>query len=131
MLIKKLISTLVITGCAFTCHAKDYKFIANNSSLATQLCIEAANNNKSGVKHVMKMLYGDRTSVLGVNTLRCNDLSLARFSYKYEAIDTFKYLNRISYKENRVETQTYIRDVALLPSDKVNGPSTVYVLAKR
>jgi len=130
MLMKKLISTLVIIGCAFSTYAQEYKFVAAGPGLATKLCVHAANNNRAGVKHVMKMLYDNRSTTLVANTMRCNDLSIAQFAHKYEAKDTFKYLNRMSHGENRLNTSTHIRDIVLLSNDQIKEPVTVYVLAK-
>jgi hypothetical protein len=131
MLMKNLMLTLVLTGCTFASYAQEYRFVAKDSSLASQLCVQAANNEKIGVKHVMRMLYGDSSSALAVNTVRCNDLSLAMFSFKYGATDTFKYLNRMSYNENKVIPSTHIKDIVLQPNDETKAPVTVYVLAKR
>ncbi len=131
MLMKKLLPILVTTSCAFSSYAQEYRFIAKDSNLATELCVEAANNHKSGIKQVMRKLYGNSYSAHAVNTITCNDLSLSQFSLRYGAIDTFRYLNRISYGKNKVKASTSITDVVLLPSDEIKAPISVYVLAKR
>jgi hypothetical protein len=58
MLMKNLLPILVITSCEFSSYAQEDRFIAKDSNLVTELCVEAANNRKSGIKHVMRRLYG-------------------------------------------------------------------------
>ena len=83
MLMKRLMFTLVLTSFTFASSAQEYRFVAKDSHLATQLCVQAGNNNKIGIKQVMKRLYGNSYSSFAVNTISCNDLSLARFSFNY------------------------------------------------
>lgn len=118
------------TAISFSSVAENYKFEAADSTLATQLCVQAGNNNKSGIKSVMRKMYGSSSSAYAINTIRCNNLSIAKFSFKYGAKNTFKYLNVRSFGENKVIPTTSITDVALLPNDENKALTTVYVLAK-
>ncbi len=96
------LSFIAALSVSATSFAQQYQFIAMDNSRETQLCVNVGNNNVPDVKKVLRSLgYNQR---LNINTIACNDLSLARFAFKYDASDTFKYVNRYSYGHNRVKT---------------------------
>ena len=61
------------------------------------------------------------------NTFRCNDVSPAKFAFKYGANDTFEYLNRYSHYRNKVMPNVTISDVAQHKADSNAEPIVIYV----
>ena len=114
MLMKKLLPIFINISCAFSGYEPEYRHIAKDSNLATELCIEAEIS-----------VSRDKAR----NAITCNDISLAQFSLRYVAADTFRYFNLISYGK-KVKASTRIMGAVLLLNDGSKTPFTVYVLTK-
>lgn len=112
--------------------AQDYIFKGTDNTIETKLCVTAGQNNSGKLKSAIRKT-NVRSSYRVVNNIECNGMSLAKFAYTYNAMDTFEYLNQRSFLQNKVNTSVTIQDVA---SNKVNGenkstaPKVIYVSAK-
>ena len=109
-------------------QALTYKFVANDNSVETQLCVLAGSNEKSKLKQVM--INYSKSNRYIANSVRCNDMVISSFASRYEADDAANYLNKYTLPKNKdVETKVTIQDIAALPMD-YNLPDkviTVYV----
>ncbi|MDC8829637.1 DUF3718 domain-containing protein [Alteromonas gilva] len=93
--------------------AQDFQFTAIDKSLETQFCVSIGNNNVESMKgQLFRMGLGDALR-RNINTLTCNGLPLAQFAFKYQAEDTFRYLNTRSSPANRVKSTVTINDLAM------------------
>ena len=118
------LSAIVAGSYAPASFAQQYKFVATDSSQETSFCVRAGNNNITGVRNSLrKMGILDRRT--HINTIRCNDLSPAKFAYKYKADKAFNFLNKYSVGDNKVNASVTIRDVAKADQE----PKIIYVSA--
>ncbi len=108
--------------------AQDYQFTAIDKSLETQFCVSIGNNDVESMKgELFRMGLGDALR-RNINTLTCNGLPLAQFAFKYQAEDTFKYLNTRSSPTNRVKSTVTINDIAM--NQKHSEPKVIRVSAE-
>ncbi|NVK54329.1 MAG: DUF3718 domain-containing protein [Alteromonadaceae bacterium] len=93
--------------------AQEFQFTAEDKSPETQFCVSVGNNNVESMKgQLFRMGLGDALR-RNINTLTCNGLPLAQFAFKYQAEDTFRYLNNRSSPLNRVKSSVTINDIAM------------------
>lgn len=119
------LSLFATTGIA---HAGQFKFQATDNSVATKMCIFAVENNRAKLKATIRKMGADKRKY-AVNEIRCNNLSPAKFAFKYHAFDTLEFLNRHSYRANKVEHSITIHDVAKLSNSDATPekPITIQV----
>ncbi|QYJ91777.1 MULTISPECIES: DUF3718 domain-containing protein [Shewanella] len=105
----------------------NYRFVAQDSSAETKICIAAGSDNSSALKR--KLVNYDHNMRFGVNSISCNGVSLAQFAHQYQASQSFQFLERHSSIANRVKTKVSITDLA---SNRSGGgePIVVMVSAK-
>ena len=125
---KATIYTVIIASLIFVstiAKAENIKFIAADQSDETRICLYAVTNKLASLKNQIRR-NSDYGSSHTINSLRCNDLSLAKFAYIYQAQDTYKYLNRRTNREHRVYPSITINDMVVRNnlSDK-----TIYIAA--
>lgn len=126
---KVTIYTAIIASLVFvstTVSAGNIKFVAADQSPETHICLNAVTNKLASLKTQIRR-YSDYGSSHTINSLRCNDLSLAKFAYIYQAQDTYKYLNRRTYRENRVYPNITISDVV---ARNEQGEKVIYVASR-
>ena len=105
MKILNLTSVLVIALFSFNAHSSNYKFVTNDSNLEARICMLAASNNKLGLKNAMQLYtWGNRvvTERVAANNITCNNMVLAHFAHKYNASNTFEYLNDLTERKNKI-----------------------------
>ncbi|MCG9746553.1 DUF3718 domain-containing protein [Shewanella sp. Isolate8] len=105
-----------------------YQFVARDNSVETKICIAAGSDNSSALKR--KLVNYDHNMRFGVNSISCNGLSLAQFSHKYQAQQSYLFLERHSSIANRVKTKVSIIDLAGNQSFAGGEPIMVMVSAK-
>jgi len=131
MKILTLTFAVVFVLLSFNANATKYKFIAADSSIETKMCVFAASNNKLGLKSSMR--FSTRNSSINarkftVNNILCNDMVMAHFAHKYDALDTFAYLNRFTAKKNKIPTTTVkIKDIVAVLNRKNEDTKIIYV----
>lgn len=117
-MMKSLKLTLIavsISAVAST-HAITYKFVANNNTPETELCVLAGNNEKSKLKHIMNQYSKSNRYI--ANSIQCNNMLIGSFASRYEAGDTSNYLNKFTSPRNKeLETKVTIQDLASLSMD--------------
>ncbi|WP_286264558.1 DUF3718 domain-containing protein [Thalassotalea atypica] len=113
-------------GISSSAFAQQYKFIGTDNSLATKMCVSAGSNDSRKLKSTIRRNKSANQYQV-VNNFTCNGLSMAKFAYKYEANDTYEYLNKYSNIKNRVTPSVTIKDVALNHQDKSETPKVIYV----
>ncbi|KFZ37076.1 hypothetical protein HR45_12625 [Shewanella mangrovi] len=108
-------------------NANTYQFVGTDNTPETKFCVSVGNNDIGQMKSKLLMMGKGLSDVRrNINTINCNDLSAAKFAFKYQAHDTFKYLNERSMGKNRVRPTVTIRDIAKV--DKATDtPIVVYV----
>ncbi|GLX83526.1 DUF3718 domain-containing protein [Thalassotalea eurytherma] len=122
--------TAIIASLIFvstTVSAGNIKFVATDQTPETHICLNAVTNNLASLKTQIRR-YSDYGSSHTINSLRCNDLSLAKFAYIYQAQDTYKYLNRRTYRESRVYPNITINDLVARNSQ---DEKVIYVASSR
>ncbi|SET17634.1 DUF3718 domain-containing protein [Thalassotalea agarivorans] len=108
---------VMLTTFAMPAAAQQYQFEAADDSVTTKLCIEAVKDNKYAVKRLMRNVgttgHNLHKAKFAANHVRCNDLPISQFAYKYGADSTANYLNKFSYGENKIgTTKVEIKDLA-------------------
>jgi len=123
-----LTSTLIATSLGFSApsQAGNVHFVATDSRVETQVCLHTAANNVKALKTAIKK-QNDVTSSHLINNLQCNDMSLVKFAYKYQADATFNYLNRRMDRSNKLTPTVSIKDVY---ANNQAPAKTIYVTAK-
>ena len=122
----KLIGIVLGLTFAGASNAQSYEFVATDNKVETKFCVHAGNNDASKVKSLLRQM-DIRKRKENINAIQCNDMSVAKFAYKYGAADTFSYLNTLSFGSNKVRTSVSIRDVARLNEDSNIKPIVVEV----
>jgi len=115
---KYLKLTLVVVSFSViaSANALTYKFVANDNSFETKLCVLAGSNEKSKLKHAMSNYSKSNRFI--ANSIRCNDMVMSTFAQRYEADDASNYLNKFTLPRNKdVETKVTIQDIAALSMD--------------
>ncbi|WP_408641215.1 DUF3718 domain-containing protein [Salinimonas marina] len=87
--------------------------------METQICIAAVTDEKLALRKSVKRLpiasSMSRTEhfrmKIVANSLKCNGDYVANFASKYDASDTYQYLNRYSHSSKRLTPITSIRDI--------------------
>lgn len=118
------VSAIVAGSYAPASFAQQYKFVATDNSNETRFCVKAGNNDVKGVKSLLRKM-GIHDRKVNINTIRCNDVSPAKFAYTYHADSSFNFLNKYSIGRNKVNPSVTIRDVA--KADQT--PQIIYVSA--
>ncbi|MBA6231599.1 MULTISPECIES: DUF3718 domain-containing protein [unclassified Colwellia] len=132
---KNLTLAVVFVLLAFNSNATKYEFIATDSSIETKMCVFAGNNNKDGLKKALRlrmMSSAINSKRFTINSTTCNDMAMAHFAYKYDALDTFSYLNHFTSKKDKIPTTSVeIKDIAAVFNRKNEDTKIIYVgLAK-
>ncbi|QUN04442.1 DUF3718 domain-containing protein [Shewanella yunxiaonensis] len=108
--------------------AKTYQFIGTDNTPETQFCVSVGNNDLGEMKSKL-MRLGLSDFRRNINSLTCNDLSAAKFADKYQAYNTFRYLNMRSSGKNRVKPTVTIRDISRAENTNDTSIEVVYVSA--
>ncbi|WP_373318489.1 DUF3718 domain-containing protein [Alteromonas salexigens] len=120
-IMKKSYLLLGLAACvtSLSAVADRYEFIAGDASVETQVCIAAVTDDKLALRKSVKQLPAARSvhrtehfrmkSV--ANSLKCNGDYIANFASKYNASETYQYLNRYTRPSNRLTPTTTIRDI--------------------
>jgi hypothetical protein len=98
-------------------NASNYRFIAGDNSVDTQICLSAAMNNKYRMKRYIA--WSKNTAKAIANNLVCNDLNIIDFAYKYQAVKTFAHLNRYRSAQYKVS----ITDIVATNNDSLSPES--------
>jgi len=86
------IITATIAVASLSANAGQYKFVAGNDNMRTQLCVAAGNNQL--------IQYNSQVNASGLSkhhlakTTLCNGLNIGTFAAKYDAMRTAKQINR-------------------------------------
>ncbi|MFD2165401.1 DUF3718 domain-containing protein [Thalassotalea euphylliae] len=125
------IAVLIAVGltCVYSTNAlaSQYKFVAMDSSHETKLCIHAGANQAKKMKVTLRRM-GIHERKANINSIRCNDVSPAKFAHEFGANETFNYLNKLSFGKNKVKSSVTIKDVA---QNQPKPAKVVYVSAGR
>ncbi|MBA6390896.1 DUF3718 domain-containing protein [Colwellia sp. BRX10-3] len=128
---KTLTLAVVFVLLSFNSNATKYEFIATDSSIETKMCVFAGSNNKDGLKNALRL--SSRSSAINskrfaVNSITCNDMVMAHFAHKYDALDTFSYLNHFTSKKDKIPTTSVeIKDIAAVFNRKNEDTKIIYV----
>lgn len=111
---------VILLPLAFNANSTQYKFVAGDNSFATKVCVLAGSDNKSKLKRSKQFSFDNGKAI--ANSVRCNDMPIASFAKKYNAMNTFKYLNRLSKPSLReYDTKIEIQDITNADSDSGSG----------
>ena len=131
MKILSLISVVVIALLPFNANTTNYQFIATDTSIETKICVHAGSNNKLELKNALRQSTRGTAIVnkkFSVNNITCNDMVMAHFAHKYDALDTFAYLNVLTNKKDRIyPTSVEIKDIAAVLNSKNEETIIIYV----
>lgn len=106
-------------GLSLPTLAERYEFIAGDATTETKICMAAVTDNKRGLKQAVKELKAVGISMkreylrmkIVANSLKCNDDYVANFANKYDASNTYQYLNRYTHPSKRLNPTTSIKDI--------------------
>lgn len=98
-----IVSLIALACCSVQAQATEYRFIADDHSTTTRLCVATAEDDLDGVRQLLRKLhqtshYQYRTIV---NAIRCNGEVPAKFARDFGATETFAYLYRLTAKKHR------------------------------
>lgn len=125
----KLAGVIAALSLSAQVTAQDYQFVAADNTPETKLCVSAVNNDLDTMKgRLFRMGMGDAVRK-NINRITCNDMSVAKFAHKYQAQDTFVYLNNRSAYSNKAKPSVTINDLA--HTETSGQPVVVYVSAGR
>ena len=128
---KTLTLAVVFVLLSFNANATKYEFIATDSSIETKMCVVAGSNNKDGLKNALRLNMGSsaiNSKRFAVNYITCNDMVMAHFAHKYNALDTFLYLNHFTSKKDKIPTTSVeIKDIAAVLNHKNEDTKIIYV----
>ncbi|MBA6349260.1 MULTISPECIES: DUF3718 domain-containing protein [unclassified Colwellia] len=128
---KILTLAVVFVLLAFNSNATKYEFIATDSNIETKMCVFAGNNNKDGLKNALRLRMissAINSKRFAVNSVTCNDMVMAHFAHKYDALDTFSYLNHFTSKKDKIPTTSVeIKDIAAVFNHKNEEIKIIYV----
>ncbi|PKI17207.1 DUF3718 domain-containing protein [Colwellia sp. 12G3] len=125
-----ILAVVVFVLLSFSANATKYKFIAEDRSIETKICVFAGSNNKLGLKHALRQSTGSAitNNRFSVNNITCNDMVMAHFAHKYDAFDTYSYLNRLTNSKNKIPTTSIeIKDVSAVFNLKNEETKIIYV----
>jgi hypothetical protein len=94
------LAVIAAVGTAFSAQSVNYKFIANNSSVETKLCVAAGMNDKQKLRRLISTTLDSK--YLLANSVVCNGKLISHFAYQYGASDTFKMLNKATMRKNKL-----------------------------
>lgn len=125
------IVVVIVLLLSFNTYATNYKFIPTDRSIETKICVFAGSNNKLGLKNALRQSISGSTIVnkrSSVNNITCNDMVMAHFAHKYDAIDTFLYLNGLTNNKNKIPTTSVdIKDISAVLNRKNEETKIIYV----
>lgn len=119
----KAVGAILAIAFAGLSNAQHYQFVGTDQSMETKLCVNAGNNDAKELRATLRKM-GVRVKRKSINNVLCNDVSPAKFAFKYGALETFEYLNKRSYGKAKVKPSVTISDVVKAKSAK---PVMVYV----
>ena len=126
-----LTSAVVIVLLSLNADATKYEFIAKDSSVETKICVLAGSNNKSELRQLIRKNKNESSHFSSraiANNVTCNDMVMAHFAHKYDALDTFKYLNNFTKGENKIPTTSIeIQDITAVSNNKNEETKIIYV----
>ena len=128
-LILSIVAIVAISAVSFNAAAaKKYVFVSMDNSLETKTCLAAGNDEKGKLKQHIKHFPNQSNMIISVrqiaNSLYCNNMLVANFAKKYNAHNTYAYLNRFTSLKNRIQTHTVIEDIT---ANNYLPDETVYV----
>ncbi|WP_206485410.1 DUF3718 domain-containing protein [Thalassotalea sp. G2M2-11] len=124
-----IFATVALGFLCTTSNAQQYRFVAQDNSVATKVCVLMGSNEKSKVRRLIE--FGGLNKYQVANSYRCNNLSMAKFAAKYNAVDTLNYINRFSHFTNKATPSVTIQDLALNRTNETDTPVVVYVASVR
>lgn len=127
-------STILIVLAFFSTnsYAADFEFIAKDNSRTTRVCIAAVTDNTNVMIKGIRRLSQSGTALsfrLFVNTIKCNNQYIGNFAQKYNAQNTFDYLEQYTNRWNKKHrTNTTIKDI-VNEQGKEQGKNIVVLVA--
>lgn len=119
-------SFIILSFLAFNSYSTQYKFIASDNSFATKVCILAGSDNKGKLRRAKQFSFDSGRTI--ANTVRCNDMNIASFAKKYNAMNTFNYLNRLTRASIRdYDTKVEVQDLTTAVNDNNDVVQVIYV----
>jgi len=126
-----LTSAVVIVLLSFNVNSTNYKFIPIDKNVETKICVFAGNNNKHELKKALRKSSWSSAKFnqwYSANNITCNGMVMAHFSHKYDALDTFLYLNRLTIEKDKIPaTSIEIKDIAAVFNRKNEETKIIYV----
>ena len=107
MKILNLTSVILTLLLSFNAYTANYKFVEADSNFEEKICMLAASNNKLGLENALqRYTWGNMTVTerFAINNITCNGMVMAHFAHKYDAQNTFEYLNSLTDRKNKITT---------------------------
>jgi len=126
MNILKLMTFIVLAFLAFNAYSTKYKFVASDNSFATKVCVLAGSDNQPKLRRAKQ--YSSDNGRLIANSVTCNGLTIASFAKKYNAMNTFNYLNKRTKSSLRIyDTKVEIQDITTAANNSSDDVQIIYV----
>lgn len=130
MNILKLMSLVLLLFFATNVKATQYKFVAGDNSFATNACVLAGSDDKARLRRSKD--YSNYTPRDIANTIQCNNMTIASFAKKYQAMNTYSYLNKLTKLSLReYDTNVEIQDVTTAAADTSDVVKVIVVRSAR
>ena len=119
-------SLVLLLLFAVNANSTQYKFVAGDNSFATKVCVLAGSDDKSMLRRSKD--YSIYSSRVIANTILCNNITIASFAKKYQAMNAFQYLNGLTKSSLReYDTNVEILDVTTAANDNSDIVKVIYV----
>ena len=128
---KTLITSLLLGAVIFPVVAEEeITVVAKDTSLASQLCMHAANDDYPKLKQTLTAMnardFANTTRIVA-NNYQCNELPIAHFAHYAGAKTTLLLLNRHAYGDNKATEDTLEQPTN---ANNVAVENVVYVLGE-
>lgn len=106
MKLQNLTLALATEILSLNAHTTNYKFMVTDNSFEARICMLTASNKRLELKNALQLYaWGNKvvTEQFAVNNITCNGMVMAHFAHKYDAPNTFEYLNRLTIRKNKIK----------------------------
>ncbi|MFT6267255.1 MAG: hypothetical protein ACJAVV_000045 [Alphaproteobacteria bacterium] len=126
--------SLVLFGCSLNIYASEFEFLVKDTSNTTKVCMAAVTDDAELMKRQIKRLSQNGTALsfrTVVNLIQCNKQYIGNFAKKYNAQDTFTYLDKYTNRKNKQRQANFvIKDIAYEQTKGKAKPIVVLVSSK-
>jgi hypothetical protein len=122
--------SLILFCCSINIYAAELEFIADNNKNTTKVCMAAVTDNTKVMINKLRRLSGGTglKFLTFINLIQCNNQFIGNFALKYNAQNTFAYLDQYTNRRNKNRQGIItIKDIANEQGKNQDRPIVVLV----